>query len=73
MKIRFRMPSLKKKIAARLSVKRYVRQSLGLKAPRGWGWITNPRRALYNRVYTRTTGGCGSLLVAAVVGLFLMR
>ena len=73
MKIRFRMPSLKKKIAARLSVKRYVRQSLGLKAPRGWGWITNPRRALYNRVYTRTTGGCGSLWVAAVVGLFLMR
>ncbi|MFM2032041.1 MAG: hypothetical protein RLZZ297_806 [Chloroflexota bacterium] len=67
MKIRFRMPSLKKKIAARLSVKRYVRQSLGLKAPRGWGWVTNPRRALYNRIYSRTTGGCGSVLVIGLL------
>lgn len=67
MKLRFRMPSLKKKLAARMSVKRYLRHSLGLKAPRGWGWITNPRRALYNRVYTRTTGGCGTILLVVFV------
>ncbi len=36
-------------------MKRYVRHSLGLKAPRGWGWLTNPRRAAYNRVCARTT------------------
>jgi hypothetical protein len=54
-KFGFRKPSLRKRIAARLSVKRYVRHSLGLKAPRGWGWLTNPRRALYNRIYNRTT------------------
>ena len=54
----FRVPSLRKRISARTSLKRYVRNSLGLKAPRGWGWITNPRKAAYNRVYNRTTRGC---------------
>jgi hypothetical protein len=62
----FRVPSLRKRIAARTSLKRYVRNSLGLKAPRGWGWITNPRKAAYNRVYNRTTRGC--LVVVAFVG-----
>jgi len=54
----FRVPSLRKRISARTSLKRYVRNNLGLKAPRGWGWITNPRKAAYNRVYNRTTRGC---------------
>jgi hypothetical protein len=58
MKIGIRIPSLMKRIAARLSLARFVRHSLGLKAPRGWGWLTNPRRALYNRIYNRTTIGC---------------
>lgn len=62
----FRVPSLRKRFAARTSLKRYVRQSLGLKAPRGWGWVTNPRRALYNRFYYRTTRGC--LVVVLIVG-----
>ncbi len=63
MKFGFRIPSLKKRVAARLSWKRYVRHSLGLKAPRGWGWLTNPKRALYNRVYNRTSFGCGIVVV----------
>ena len=63
MKVGFRIPSLKKRIAARTSWKRYARQSLGLKAPRGYGWITNPKKALYNRVYYRTTRGCSVVLV----------
>lgn len=54
----FRIPSLKKRLAARTSLKRYVRHSFGIKAPRGWGWLTNPRKAAYNRVYNRTTRGC---------------
>ena len=58
MKFGFRTPSLRKRIAARTSVKRYVRHSLGFKAPRGWGWLTNPKRAAYNRVYNRVTFGC---------------
>nr|WP_276538720.1 hypothetical protein [Dehalobacterium formicoaceticum] len=50
-----RKPSIRKSIAARTSVKRYIRHSLGVKAPRGWGWITNPKKALYNKVYRKTT------------------
>lgn len=42
-------------IAARISPKRFIRHNLGIKAPRGWGWLTNPKKALYNRIYNRTT------------------
>lgn len=63
MKFGLRIPSLKKRIAARTSAKRMLRHNLGLKAPRGWGWLTNPKRALYNRIYNRTTRGCLVLLV----------
>lgn len=55
MRIGPRRPSPRKSIAARTSVKRVLRHNLGLKAPRGWGWLTDPRRAAYNRVYNRTT------------------
>ena len=76
MKFGIRTPSLKKRIAARTSWKRVVRHSLGLKAPRGYGWLTNPKRAAYNRVYNRTTValGKGCLVVFAATasaGLFL--
>lgn len=54
----FRIPSLRKRISARTSLKRAIRHRLGLKAPRGLGWLTNPRRAAYNRIYNRTTRGC---------------
>jgi hypothetical protein len=64
MKFGFRKPSLRKRFAARTSVKRVIRHSLGLKAPRGWGWVTNPRRAAYNRVYNRTSRGCLVVLLA---------
>lgn len=62
----FRVPSIRKRVAARASVKRAIRHRLGLKAPRGWGWVTNPRRAAYNRVYNRSSIGCASALIAAV-------
>jgi hypothetical protein len=70
MKIGIRIPSIKKRIAARTSVKRALRNSLGLKAPRGLGWLTDPKKAAYNRVYNRTTKGCGTsvlLLIALLV------
>ena len=76
MKFGFRVSSINKLIAARTSVKRFIRQSLGVKAPKGYGWVTDPHRALYNRVYNRTTRGCGTtvllfggfvLIVAGVV------
>lgn len=55
MKFGLRKPSLRKRLAARTSLKRYVRHSLGIKAPRGGGWVTDPKKALYNRVYNKTT------------------
>ncbi len=55
MKFGFRKPSLTKMIAARTSPKRLIKNALGLKAPRGWGWLTNPQKAAYNRVYHRTS------------------
>ena len=69
-RIGFRIPSLKKRLSARTSLKRAVRQRLGLKAPRGWGWLTNPKRAAYNRVYNRTTRGF--LVVVVVTGLAIV-
>jgi hypothetical protein len=75
----FRRPSIRGRIATRISVKRYVRQSLGLKVPRGWGWLTNPRKAAYNRIYNRTTFGLGKgclvmvlLMVAPLVAIVVM-
>ncbi|WP_291635084.1 hypothetical protein [Clostridium sp.] len=55
MKFGLRKPSLRKMISSRTSPKRIIRNSLGLKAPRGFGWITNPKKAAYNRVYNRTS------------------
>jgi ssDNA-binding Zn-finger/Zn-ribbon topoisomerase 1 len=88
MKFGIRTPSLKRRIAARTSVKRYVRHNLGLKAPRGMGWITNPKKAAYNRVYNRTSvsvdklfssgsrrsrsSGGDAILVFAVFGLLIV-
>ena len=62
MKYGMRKPSLRKSFAARTSSKRMIKNALGLKAPRGYGWLTNPRKAAYNRVYNRTTFSFWSLL-----------
>lgn len=61
MKFGVRKPSWKKSLSARASFKRVLRHSLGLKAPRGWGWLTNPKKACYNRIYSRTTISFASL------------
>jgi len=74
MKVGLRLPSLKKRAAARTSPARWVRQNAGFKAPRGWGWLTNPRKAATNRVYNRTTfglKGCAWLLL--LPGALLIR
>jgi len=75
MKFGFRIPSLNKRIAARTSIKRMIRQNHGLKAPRGMGWITDPQKAMYNRVYNRTSRGCLLnllLLLSAPIALVVM-
>lgn len=62
MKFGIRKPSLRKSFAARTSLKRVVRHNIGLRAPRGAGWITNPKKAAYNRAYTRSTVSVWSLI-----------
>jgi hypothetical protein len=71
MKFGFRIPSITKRIAARTSPMRFVRQNLGLKAPRGWGWLTNPKKALYNRIYNRTTKDLLSIALLIYVSAIL--
>ena len=68
MKFGFRIPSLTKRIAARTSPARFVRQNLGLKAPRGYGWLTNPKKYVYNKVYNKTSSGC-MLTLLLIIGL----
>lgn len=72
MKFGYRKPSLKKRIAARTSLKRVVRHNLGFKAPRGLGWLTNPKKAAYNKVYNNTSRGCMVVLIAFGGLLFLI-
>lgn len=62
MKFGLRTPSLKRRFAARTSIKRYVRHSLGIKMPRGYGFITNPKRAVYNKIYSKTSFSLDKLL-----------
>ncbi|API92734.1 MULTISPECIES: hypothetical protein [unclassified Virgibacillus] len=55
MKIGMRKPSLKKRVAARTSIKRQVVHRAGAKMPKGYGWVRNPKKAAYNKVYNKTT------------------
>jgi hypothetical protein len=69
MKFGFRIPSLSKRIAARTSPARFVRHNLGLKAPRGMGWVTNPKKFMHNKVYQKTSRGC--MLSVVVWGVII--
>jgi hypothetical protein len=62
MKFGVRRPGLRRSIAARTSPLRFVRHTLGPKAPRGYGWITNPTRSAYNRIYNRAVVSEWSML-----------
>ena len=66
MKFGFRIPSLTKRIAARTSIKRIIRHNLGFKAPKGFGILTDPEKAIYNKVYSKTSKGCLVVLVCFI-------
>ena len=55
MKFGPRKPSLNKRIAARTSIKRQIVHRGGFKMPRGYGWVRNPKKYMYNKVYNKTT------------------
>ncbi len=66
MKFGFRIPSLTKRIAARTSIKRIIRHNLGFKAPKGLGILTDPEKAIYNKVYNKTSKGCLVIFVCLI-------
>jgi hypothetical protein len=55
MKFGIRMPSLKRKIKARTSIKRQVVHRAKIKMPKEKGWIRNPKKYAYNKVYNKTS------------------
>lgn len=58
MKIGLRKPNIKKRIKARTTgkLKRKVKGTINpLYGKKGMGWINDPKRALYNKVYNKTT------------------
>ncbi|WP_312470311.1 hypothetical protein [Neobacillus sp.] len=55
MKFGFRKPSVKGRISARTSIKRQIVHRAGLKMPRGFGWVRDPKKYAYNKVYNRTS------------------
>lgn len=58
MKFGIRKPSIKKSISARTTgrAKRAIKKALipGY-GKKGTGWIKNPKKAAYNKIYNRTT------------------
>jgi hypothetical protein len=58
MKIGIRTPSLKKSLKARTTAK-YKREIKRALIPgygkKGMGWIKNPKKAMYNKVYNKTS------------------
>lgn len=82
MKFGVRRPSIKKSISARTTgkakrkLKRMVNPFYGKK---GIGWIRNPKKALYNKVYRKTSvsskkvvSGIGSLLALPFIAVIYM-
>lgn len=68
MKIGVRKPSLKKSIKARTTgkMKRKLKKSINpLYGKKGMGWVNNPKKAMYNKVYNKTTVGVSDLVRGA--------
>ena len=65
MKVGFRKPSLKKRLKARTTAK-WKRQTKKAIIPgydkKGTGWLKNPKKAAYNKVYHKTTFGLSDIL-----------
>jgi len=64
MKFGVRKPSLKKSIKARTTgkIKRKVKSSVNpLYGKKGMGYVKNPERSVYNRIYNKTTVGINPL------------
>ncbi len=61
MKFGIRKYSPKKRLICKFSGKRFIRHSLGIKMPRNFSWLKNPRKYCYNKIYNRTSISVDSL------------
>lgn len=65
MKVGFRTPSIKKSISARTTgkIKRKAKKAIvpGY-GQKGVGWVTNPKKAAYNKVYNKATFGTADVI-----------
>ena len=64
MKFGFRKPSVKKSIKARTTgrIKRTVKKTINpLYGKKGIGFIKNPKKAIYNKVYNKTNFGLSDI------------
>ena len=65
MKLGVRKPSIKKSLKARTTgkAKRAIKSSINpLYGKKGMGWINNPKKAAYNKVYKKTSIGLFDLI-----------
>ena len=65
MKFGLRKPSVKKSLKARTTgkLKRKVKKSVNpLYGKKGMGWVNNPKKAAYNKVYNKTSFGLGDVV-----------
>lgn len=71
MKIGMRKPSLKKSIKARTTgkVKREIKKSVNpLYGKKGMGLVNAPKKAIYNKVYNKTTISAGDVANTVATG-----
>lgn len=74
MKYGVRTPSVRKSISARTSgrVTRSINRSVNpYYGKKGMGWVNNPRKAGYNKVYNKTSCPSVGVLVFLVTLIFL--
>lgn len=68
MKVGYRKPNIKKSIKARTTgkIKRKMKKAVNpLYGKKGMGYVRNPKKAVYNKVYHKTTFGTSDVLKAA--------
>ncbi|MGN9161866.1 hypothetical protein [Clostridium sulfidigenes] len=71
MKVGMRKPSIKKSIKARTTgkAKRAVKGAVNpLYGKKGMGWVNDPKKAAYNKVYNKTTIGVKDIAKATFEG-----
>lgn len=75
MKIGMRKPSIKKSISARTTgkAKRAIKRSMNpIYGKKGMGWVNNAKKAMYNKVYNKTTFGVNDAFKKVGMGFSIL-